>query len=32
MRGSGHFEYWPELLLVVLMLSVLIVNFIVFEN
>ncbi len=32
MRGSGHFEYWPELVLLVLMLSVLILNFTVFEN
>jgi len=32
MRGSGRFEYWPEFLLVVLMLSVLILNFTLFEN
>ncbi len=32
MRDRGHFEYWPEFVLLVLMLSVLVLNFTVFDS
>lgn len=32
MGGQGRFEYWPELVLVLLMLSVLVLDFALFEN
>ncbi|MCJ2164427.1 MULTISPECIES: hypothetical protein [unclassified Pseudodesulfovibrio] len=32
MRGQGRFEYWPELVLVLLMLSVLVLDLTLYEN